>query len=334
MSKMSEAARSKAKSKAERLVRADPRQRVDASGYMPEGAMNADVQTGPRVISRRQYASGGGVAGGAAPQRADRKPRATKDWSHNKPLNADELKELQAENQRVVKKGFAPYPDPRSDGNKQRFASGGAALTPDSLANTNVKEANQKRDGIKHDGGMKSGGRTGKMAGGALSPQQRMALGQRSTIPQGGMSRPMRKDGGHVSDCQCAKCGGGRVGRARGGPAINEGTRPVGGRLARKAGGRTKKGTTVNINIIQPPAKPPMPPMGMRPPGGPPPGGPIGMAQGMPPQGAMMPPPGAAGIPPAAPLMPRAAGGRTYPIETGSGGGRARLDKAARAARA
>jgi len=288
MSKMSEAARSKAKSKAERLVRADPRQRVDASGYMPEGAMNADVQTGPRVISRRQYASGGGVAGGAAPQRADRKPRA----------------------------------------------SGGAALTPDSLANTNVKEANQKRDGIKHDGGMKSGGRTGKMAGGALSPQQRMALGQRSTIPQGGMSRPMRKDGGHVSDCQCAKCGGGRVGRARGGPAINEGTRPVGGRLARKAGGRTKKGTTVNINIIQPPAKPPMPPMGMRPPGGPPPGGPIGMAQGMPPQGAMMPPPGAAGIPPAAPLMPRAAGGRTYPIETGSGGGRARLDKAARAARA
>jgi len=346
MSTLSEEARSKAKSKAERLVRADPRQRVDASGYMPEGAMNADVQTGPRVISRRQYASGGGVAGGAAPQRADRKPRA----------------------------------------------SGGAALTPDSLANTNVKEANQERDGIKHDGGMKSGGRTGKMAGGALSPQQRMALGQRATIPA--LNRPvMRAAGGkvpqsetgkpvktakpllrkkesrgtnddaerafgpnyrsmgdetlkkygferasggriHASGCECSKCGGGRVGRARGGPAINEGTRPIGGRLARKAGGRTKKGTTVNINIIQPPAKPPMPPMGMRPPGAPPPGGPIGMAQGMPPQGAMMPPPGAAGIPPAAPLMPRAAGGRTYPIETGSGGGRARLDKAARAARA
>jgi hypothetical protein len=303
MSTMSEEARSKAKSKAERLVRADPQARVDASGYVPDGAMNADVQTGPRVISRRQYASGG-VVGNAGAPRADRTPRA----------------------------------------------SGGRALTADSLVNTNVKEANKERAGIKLDGGMKKGGRAAKMAGGALSPQQRMALGQRATIPAG---RPMRADGGHVSGCECAKCGGGRVKRARGGPAINEGTRPVAGRMARKSGGRTKKGTTVNINIVQAPPRT-APPMGMRPPGAPP-GGPVGMSQGMPPQGTVMPPPGAPGIPPAAPLMPRATGGRTlnpaggrrlekndghtakpgtYPIESGGGGGLARLDKAARAARA
>ena len=289
MSKTSEEARSKAKSKADRLVRADPKQRVDASGYTPDGAMDADVQTGTRVISRRQYASGG-VAGGGTKFRADRKPRA----------------------------------------------SGGSALA-DSLANVNIKDANKERDGIKHDGGLKKGGRVGKLGGGALSPQQRMGLGQRSTIPAAPMGRPMRKDGGHVSGCECAKCGGGRVGHARGGPAINDGTRPDGGRLARKGGGRTKKGTTVNINIVQPPARTPMPPP-MRPPmAGPPPGGapPIGMAQGMPAQGTMAPPPGAMGVPPAGGLMPRASGGRTgYPITTGGGGGNARLEKAARAARA
>ena len=39
--------------------------------------------------------------------------------------------------------------------------------------------------------------RTGKMAGGALSPQQRMGLQQRATIPSGAVPpRPMRAAGG------------------------------------------------------------------------------------------------------------------------------------------
>src|SRR5277367_4951596 len=63
MSSMSEEARSKAKSKAERLVRADPRERVGASGYTPDGAMNADVVAGMRPVSRRQFRRGGKVAG-------------------------------------------------------------------------------------------------------------------------------------------------------------------------------------------------------------------------------------------------------------------------------
>ena len=332
MSKLSEDARDAAKSKAARLVRNDPHARVDASGYKPDGAMDADAVTGMRPVSRRQYRRGGKVAGEASPQRADRKPRA----------------------------------------------NGGRALTADSLINRDVKEANKERGGLTHDGGMKrggrahkdmgglalpawadavsraTGGRAGKMGGGALSPLQRMALQRHTAVPPAAgagmpLRRPiMRADGGgvHGSGCGCAKCGGGSVTRkARGGAAINDGTRPVAGRLARKGGGRTKKGTNVNIIITQPSPKPAMP---MPPPGAAPAGGLHQAAPPvMPPTAGMAPPPGAPGVPSAVPLMPRAYGGRAsnpgfsgkfakpgkYPIESGSGGGLGRLEKAARAAR-
>lgn len=293
MSTMSEQARAAAKSKAEKLVRVDPNQRVDASGYKPEGAMDGDVQTGPRVISRRQFRRGGKVAGEASIPRADRKPRA----------------------------------------------SGGRTLTADSLINRNVKEANEEREGIKHIGGMKRGGRTGKLAGGPLTQETGSPTLPPTTVG--------RKEGGkvhadaaqdrkliHEMGCKCAKCSGGRVGRARGGPAINDGTRPTGGRLARKGGGRTKGKTNVNI-IIAPQGgagpRPMPPPMAAAPAAG----GPVGLHQGAPPPAA----PAAMG-PPAGGVMARASGGRTgegfggklakpgkYPIETGGGGGLARLEK-------
>lgn len=257
MSSMSEEARSKAKSKAERLVRADPRERVDASGYMPDGAMDADVVTGSRPVSRRQFKRGGKVAGEDSPKRADRKPRAS-----------------------------------------------GGALTANSLINRNVKAANEERGGITHVGGMKKGG----------------------TV--------------HGKGCDCGKCSGGRVGHARGGPAINDGTRPVAGRIARKGGGRTKKGTNVNI-IIAPQGSQGAP---SGPPPGAPPGGPVGLHQGAPPPAVMGPgvPPGA--MSPGAPPPMRKAGGRVgegfagklakpgkYPIDSGAGGGLGRLEKAAKA---
>jgi hypothetical protein len=396
MSELSEEARAKAKDKAERLVRSDPKQRVDASGYSPEGPLDGDVQTGPRPVSPRQYRRGGKVAGEASAPRADRKPRA----SGGRTLTADSLinRDVKEANQ-------------ERDGTKHigGMKAGGRALPP-----------------WAHRAARAAGGRTGKFGGGALTPQQRMGLQQGATIAPAAAARPMprpmmRKEGGkvhadeaqdrkliHEMGCQCGKCGGGRVGRKEGGGnwiagaikhpgalhrelgvpegkkipakklakathsdnpklarranmaetlkglphkkdggAINDGTRPVAGRLARKTGGRTKKGTNVNIIITQPPARPtmPMPPPGMaRPAGGAPP---VGMAQGMPPTGtAPMPPPGAAGVPPAAPLMPRASGGRTndgwsgqlakpgqYPIDAGAGGGLGRLEKAQRAAR-
>jgi hypothetical protein len=170
----------------------------------------------------------------------------------------------------------------------------GGSNFADAIANTDIKEANKDRAGQKHIGGFKSGG--------------------------------------HVSGCKCpACCSGGRVGKKAGG-ALSGGTRPEGGRLARASGGRSKKGMNVNI-IIAPSgggAKPPMPGAPMPPPGA------LGMHQGMPP-GAPMPPPGAGApmgpataMPPPGPPMPMARkhGGRTnYPIDTGGGGGLARLEK-------
>lgn len=198
----------------------------------------------------------------------------------------------------------------------------GGALTANSLINRNVKSANEERHGIKHIGGMKTGGRAAHAKGGEVhadEAQDKKLL--------------------HKMGCKCAKCDGGRVGRksggaAKGGPAINDGTRPVAGRLARKGGGRTKKGTTVNVVIAPQGGQAGPPPMG------PPPGGPVGLHQGAPPPAAMGPgvPPT---MPPGAPPPMRKAGGRigdgfggklakpgAYPIDAGAGGGLGRLEKA------
>jgi hypothetical protein len=322
MSKMSEEARAAAKSKVDRIVRADPKARVDASGYTPDGALNGDVAAGMRPVSRRAYRKGGKVEGAAAAPRADRKPRK----------------------------------------------SGGSALTAESLINRNVKDANEDRGGITFTGGLKKGGRVHKtmgglalpnwadsvqrkdggrahkMGGGAMSPMDRARIGAGARPMSGapmspGMRPIVRASGGrtHGEDCSCAKCGGGRVERKSGG-AINDGTRPVAGRLARKGGGRTKaKGTNVNIIIAPSPGggAPPMamPPRPMPPPGMPPGG--VGMHQGAPPP--MMPQAGA----PSPMPMGRKAGGRAgdgfgaklvkpgaYPIKDGAGGGNGRMEKA------
>lgn len=226
---------------------------------------------------------------------------------------------------------------PRAD-RKPRSTGGAAPLTPNNFINRDAKEANMKRDGIHLRGGLKTGGRATKAGGGLALPAWNAPVARR----EGGKVHADEKQDReliHKMGCACKKCGGGRVGKKAGG-AINDGTRPVAGRLARKGGGRTKKGTNVNI-IIAPQGggqKPPMPPMGMAPP----PGGPVGLHQGAPPPAPMGPPAGAGAPPPGVPPpMMRKTGGRTlekdggklvkpgvYPIESGAGGGLGRLEKA------
>ena len=75
MSEASKAARAAMKSKAERLVRTDPKGTVDASGYTPPDALDADVKTGMRPISPRAFRKGGKVKGAEAHHHAGRKPR-------------------------------------------------------------------------------------------------------------------------------------------------------------------------------------------------------------------------------------------------------------------
>jgi hypothetical protein len=154
---------------------------------------------------------------------------------------------------------------PRAD--RKPRAKGGGVI--DDLVNVEMKKANGLRDGEKHIGGLKAGG----------------------------------KATAHKAGCSCAKCSGGRIGRA--------------------SGGRTKKGA-MNVNIII--AQTPKPALAA-PQGAPlpPNAGPLGLHQGAPPPSAP------AGAP--APMMPapmmRKRGGRAYPIDTGGGGGKARLAKAA-----
>ena len=129
---LAKTARAAMKSKARKLADGY-RGRVDASSYGPEEVLDADIKTGERPISRRQFKAGGKVEGDAAPMRADRKPRK----------------------------------------------SGGRALTPDNLINRDVREANESREGKKHVGGFKRGGRTHRADGGEIADKydRHMSLG-------------------------------------------------------------------------------------------------------------------------------------------------------------
>jgi hypothetical protein len=307
MSQMSERARSEAKSKIKRLL-TDPGKPVDASGFTEPDSELGMIQTGERPVTRANFRAGGTVSA----HRMDRKPRA----------------------------------------------SGG--MTATEYLNRDVREANKSRAGIKHDGGFKRGGivkdgraRAHKFMGGPMqgnaSPYVSSMGGMGSPTAGGGQpitpgqtqNKGFKRGGkvhedkaqdeklikkelkAHDKTCKCAKCSGGRVGKATGGSLDGEiqGLRPKGGRLARKAGGRAK-GTTVNI-IIAPPkgGAPAMPPPGM-PMGGPPKGIPA-----PPPAAAPAMPPGAGAPPPVAAPMGRKRGGRAYPIENGAGGGLGRLEK-------
>ena len=131
--------------KISRMITPD-KAKVDSSDWVAPEPLNADVKTGMRPISRRQFKRGGKVAGKPdgkkAMVRADRKTRQ----------------------------------------------SGGKALTADSLINRDMKEANQDREGIKHIGGMKKGGRAKKFVGGGMPYG-----GRNFGIPQGSGSSLTRK---------------------------------------------------------------------------------------------------------------------------------------------
>lgn len=95
-------------------------------------------------------------------------------WEAYDPLNADVKTGMRPVSRRAYKKGGKVEAKPegkmcggRADRKKRQ--SGGKAITANSLVNRNVKEANEERDGIKHVGGMKKGGRAARKEGGKVS---------------------------------------------------------------------------------------------------------------------------------------------------------------------
>lgn len=161
MSDMAKKYREAMKGKARKL--ADEKdQKVDSSDWSPAEPLNADIKTGMRPISRRAYKSGGKVEGESAPKNLGRKPR---------------------------KAGGKALAEEKSEAREYAKAK----------TNRDVKAANEEREGIKHIGGLKSGGRAKKADGGDIrqlnritDPAQRRRLEQIQNPPSPPKPAPAR----------------------------------------------------------------------------------------------------------------------------------------------
>ena len=140
MSEMAKRARQAMKSKAASLVRTDPKKQVDASGYTPPDALDADVKTGLRPISRRQFRKGGKVVavhGKHAVHHAGKKPRK----SGGRALTADSLIN------RSVKEANEERDGSKHIGGMKR---GGMAGHPDVAEDKKLIKSMVKKEAIKH----------------------------------------------------------------------------------------------------------------------------------------------------------------------------------------
>ena len=198
MSEMSRDARRAMRAKIHRLTTAKAG-KVDASSYGPEEVLNSEVKTGMRPISRRAYKKGGkvvAVSGADAPQNAGKKPRS---------------------------------------GNKH--------LTVDALVNRNLKDANEDREGKKHIGGLKTGGRAKAFEGSAKDEAQDKKLAKKHGMSMAAWEKSSMDDKHDSQQSMKGLKKGGRTGKSLGGVLGDAGNFMLrGGVLGAAVGNKSKLG--------------------------------------------------------------------------------------------
>lgn len=168
-------------------------------------------------------------------------------WTPAEPLNADVKTGMRPISKRAYKTGgkvegeCAPA---RADRKPRK--SGGRAITADSLINRNQKEANEEREGKKHIGGLKTGGRAEKALGGAPADALKKAL----MMSQGQMKKggAIKKAGGgemSAEDEARARAASEAAARQRAQDARTQGERED--PRNRKAGGKVVYGPAENV---------------------------------------------------------------------------------------
>ena len=139
MNDMAKQARAAMKAKAKNLAGGrDPSQKVDASSWTPPEPLNADIKTGMRPISRRQYKKGGVVKGEAVAPNLGRKPRKSGgvSWVNDK-INRN-VKEANEERPGIKHIGGM------KKGGRAKKANGGD-LIRDIIESEQIEEALRKR---------------------------------------------------------------------------------------------------------------------------------------------------------------------------------------------
>ena len=89
------------------------------------------------------------------------------DWSPAPPLNAEAKTGMRPVSRRTYKKGGKVVgQEARKRADKPSRATGGEIAT--AMMNKNLKEANEKREGVKHVGALKHGGKAKRATGGGI----------------------------------------------------------------------------------------------------------------------------------------------------------------------
>jgi hypothetical protein len=346
--------------KAMRLVKNDPHQKVDASSWKPNEALNADRKTGARPVRARIYKLGGKIQGDRADRHPGRAARASGGKVGTGPLSmanvpAENKSEFGSYHEGGYKRGGSPKAGQDMADMKKAMrtghARGGSAYSKEavdkeirkdkrigkgeaSMIHRLLKGRSVTAKGPPVTDDMKARQRANmedQAASGQFTPPEDSDFAKRG-------GRTKKADGGKLSGENkklAVRLGGDRkslgVDKDYGVPKVTT-TEDL--KTKRASGGRAKGKTNINIVISQPkPDQSMQPPQGVvRPPPPPPP--PPQMpppAAGGPPGAGAMPggPPG--GMPPPGP-MPHKRGGKVYrsakDMDAGSEGGLGRLEKA------